>query len=129
MTARLDTDVLVDYLRGAAAAKTWLQGAGSEQFQVPGVVAMELVNGCRDAAELRRLTTFLDQFTLTWPDASENIRAYQLLRTYRLTTALSIPDCLIAAMAIARGMRLYTFNLKHYSQIAGLEVRQPYPRA
>ena len=129
MTALLDTDVLIDYLRGAAAAQAWLQAAGSEQFQVPGVVAMELVNGCRDAAELRRLTAFLDKFKLAWPDASENLRAYELLRTYRLTTALSIPDCLIAAMALARGMRLYTFNLKHYGQIAGLEARQPYPRA
>jgi predicted nucleic acid-binding protein len=39
----LDTDVLVDCLRGTAAAQSWLSRAAAETFQVPGVVAMELL--------------------------------------------------------------------------------------
>lgn len=128
MTALLDTDVLINFLRGDARAQTWLRAAGPEQFQVPGIAAMELVIGCRNADELKRLTTFLDKFSLAWPDSSETARAFQLLLTYRLTTGVGIPDCLIAAMALSRQARLYTFNLRHYQQIAGLEARQPYQR-
>lgn len=46
MTAFLDTDVLVDCLRGTAAAQTWLASVATDAFQVPGVVAMELLMGC-----------------------------------------------------------------------------------
>jgi predicted nucleic acid-binding protein len=42
---------------------------------------------------------------------------------------LSIPDCLIAAMALARSARLYTFNLKHFRIIEGLDVQSPYTRS
>jgi predicted nucleic acid-binding protein len=65
---------------------------------------------------------------LAWPDSNETARAYQLLLTYRLTIGVGIPDCLIAAMALSRQARLYTFNLRHYQQIAGLEAQQPYQR-
>jgi predicted nucleic acid-binding protein len=44
----LDTDVLIDCLRGMPAAKLWLASAAGEAFGVPGVVAMELLVGSRD---------------------------------------------------------------------------------
>jgi len=45
-----------------------------------------------------------------------------------LVGALNIPDCLIAATALSRNARLYTFNLKHFQVVPGLDVVQPYPR-
>lgn len=50
----VDTDVLVDCLRGTDAARQWLESSG-ETLGIPGVVAMELVVGCRNRAELQRL--------------------------------------------------------------------------
>ena len=57
----LDTDVLIECLRGTAAARSWLQQATTEPFEIPGVVAMELVMGCRDQADLERTRKFLVQ--------------------------------------------------------------------
>ena len=37
-------------------------------------------------------------------------------------------DCLIAAMALGRASRLYSFNLKHFQVLPGLDVQPPYPR-
>jgi len=54
MTVLLDTDVLIDCLRGTPAARVWLEQAESQAFQVPGVVAMELLMGCRNKVELER---------------------------------------------------------------------------
>ena len=125
----LDTDVLIECLRGTAAARTWLQQATSEPFQVPGVAAMELAMGCRDQADLERIQKFLGTFTIIWPEAAEFAQAYDLLITHRLTSGLSIPDCLIATMALNRGARLYTFNLKHFQVVHGLDVQQPYSRS
>lgn len=124
----VDTDVLVDCLRGSTSARTWLATMPSEAFGIPGVVAMELLMGCRNEADLQQVQKFLGAFNVVWPDSSEFARAYDLLAAHRLTSGLNIPDCLIAAMALGRGSRLYTFNLKHFQVVPGLDVQPPYPR-
>jgi predicted nucleic acid-binding protein len=124
----IDTDVLVECLRGSDAANTWLRSLRTETFAIPGVVAMELIVGCRNQAEVQRIRKFLSAFNVAWPDASESARAYDLLATHRLASGISIPDCLIAAMALARGVRLYTFNLKHFQGLSGLDAQPPYSR-
>ncbi len=124
----VDTDVLVDCLRGTDAAKQWIERASSEALAIPGVAAMELVIGCRHQAHLQQIQKFLGTFSVTWPDAADSARAYELLLTHRLTSGLGIPDCLIAAMALNRKALLCTFNSKHFGVIAGLDVQQPYTR-
>jgi hypothetical protein len=37
---------------------------------------------------------------------------YSLLLSLRLASGIGNPDCLIAAMALSRGARLYTFNCR-----------------
>ncbi len=90
---------------------------------------MELLIGCQNQADLQRVQRFLATFDVAWPTADEFAQAYALLATYRLTSGLNIPDCLIAAMSLARSTRLYTFNLKHFQVIAGLDVATPYTRS
>ena len=124
----LDSDVLIDCLRGIPAAKQWLAGLASEAFGVPGVVAMELLVGCRNQNEQRQVQKFITRFQVFWPDASEFARAYDLLADHRLSSGLGIPDCLIAATALSRNAILLTFNLKHFQVIGGLKVQEPYRR-
>jgi hypothetical protein len=124
----LDTDVLVDCLRGTIPAQVWLKQLGTQAFAVPAVAAMELVMGCHDRADLERIQRFLATFEVVWPEASEFAAAYQLLLTHRLSSGLNIPDCLIAATALTRRARLYTFNFKHFQVVAGLDVAHPYSR-
>lgn len=129
MPALLDTDVIVDCLRGLQAARQWLDENADEAFQVPGVDAMELVVGCRDRRELDECRRFLKSFDIAWTGAAEFARAFELLSTHRLASGIGIPDCVIAASALARPARLYSFNLRHFRVIPGLDVRQPYERA
>ncbi len=128
VSALLDTDVLIDILRGTPAAQAWLARSAATAFQIPGVVVMELVMGCRNQTELRRVQQFLGAFSVAWTEASEFAQAYDLLATYRLTSGLSIPDCLVAAMALTRSATLYTFNMRHFRVITGLDVQEPYTR-
>ena len=124
----IDTDVLVDCLRGTTAAHAWLEQLAEQPSAVPGVAAMELLMGCRDRADLERIQRFLATFEVIWPEASEFAAAYGLLLTHRLSSGLDIPDCLIAATALARSARLYTFNLRHFQVVPGLNVERPYSR-
>ena len=72
--------------------------------------------------------TCLLVFEVVWPEPSEFAAAFQLLLTHRLSSGLNIPDCLIAATALSRNARLYTFNLKHFQVVPELDVAQPYAR-
>lgn len=128
MTVCLDTDVLVDCLRGVPEARAWLNSLSREKFVVPGIVAMELLMGCRNQADIQRVQKFLKAFNIVWTESNEFSRAFDLLVRHRLASALSVPDCLIAAMALGRSLRLYTFNLKHYRIIEELDAREPYSR-
>ena len=124
----VDTDVLIECLRGSDAAKGWLTSLQKEAVGIPGVVAMELLMGCRSQPELDQTRKFLASFNVVFPDSSEFERGCQLLIALRLSSGLGIPDCLIAAMALSRGSRLYTFNMKHFRAVPGLDVQQPYSR-
>ena len=95
---------------------------------MPGIVAMELIVGCHDRIDLERTQAFIRYFDVLWPEAPEVEQAFDLLVAHRLQFGVSIPDCIIAAMALKRSAPLYTFNLKHYQMFAGLEVREPYIR-
>lgn len=90
---------------------------------------MALLVGCRNQVDLQQTRKFLNTFNVAWPEASEFAQAYELLASHRLASGISIPDCLIAAMAVSRGARLYTFNLKHFQVVSRLEVQQPYSRS
>lgn len=128
MSALVDTDVLIDILRGMPAAQTWLASISTMTFAIPGVVAMELVMGCRNQVDLRRVQRFLSTFSVVWTEPHEFAEAYDLLAVHRLTSNLSIPDCLIAAMALARSVPLYSFNVRHFRIVSGLDVQEPYTR-
>lgn len=94
----VDTDVVVDCLRGTAPSREWLQRTSTEALGLPGVVAMELLIGCWNREEIQYLQKFLNTFSIAWPDASEFARAYELLAEHRLTSGMGI-DLLVAPVA------------------------------
>ncbi len=124
----LDADVLIDCLRGLPSAERWLRESSDEVFGIPGIVAMELVVGCRDKTDLKRVQAFIRGFKVVWPEANDFRRAFDLLVACRLEFGVEAPDCIVAAIALERSIPLYTFNVKHFQSFAGLELVQPYAR-
>lgn len=120
----LDTDVVIDIFRGFPPAVTWVTNY-SGTIEIPGLVAMELLQGCPNKANQLQVEAALKQFAFRWPTAMDCQLAYQLLVQYRLSHGIGLIDCLIAATAIGLGQPLATFNLKHYSLIASLQTIQP----
>jgi predicted nucleic acid-binding protein len=72
----LDTDVMVDFLRGHAPAVAWLLGL-PPPIGLPGLVAMELVQGCSNLTEQQRVEKELQRFTWHWPTLGDCQLAYQ----------------------------------------------------
>jgi predicted nucleic acid-binding protein len=125
----LDTDIMIDVLRGYEPALDWLRGLADEPVGLPGLVAMELLQGCRDRAEQQIVQTRLRPYGLYWPTQADCARAYGDFAAYRLSHNLGILDALIAETVVGLGVSLATFNEKHYRAVTQLSLLQPYARA
>jgi hypothetical protein len=51
----LDSDVMIDILRGHLPAVAWLSGLGNTPVGLPGLVAMELLQGCQNLTQPQAL--------------------------------------------------------------------------
>jgi predicted nucleic acid-binding protein len=122
----IDTDILIDAARGRADAAAFLttqRSAGGLPISI--ISAMELVVGCRNAAELGQLQQFLQQVAIIPISPAISQAAYHLVESFFLSHGLLIPDALIAATALEEGLLLYTKNTRHFQMISALSVSRP----
>ena len=123
-----DTDVLIDVALEIDEAVNCLREAEQESgLAISVVTQMELLVGCRSKTELRKTERFLQRFQLLRLSESVSDLAVNLLRQYRLSHGLLIPDALIAATAIALNLPLVSKNQRDFRFIEGLKLL-PYPR-
>ena len=84
---------------------------------------MEVMVGCRNKNEFDVLDRFLSRFKIISLNPPIANKAIELLRRFRLSHGLLIPDALIAATAIVFNAALATRNKRDYVFIAGLNVQ------
>lgn len=123
----LDTDILIDIQRGNLAAVTWFQGL-QELPSIPGFVVMELVQDAYNLQQIRQALKLVAPLPVVWPTEADCHRALSDFTNYHLSHNLGLIDSLIAACAIGLSATLYTFNVKHYQVVPGLEIQKPYNR-
>jgi predicted nucleic acid-binding protein len=117
----VDSDVLIWNWRGQQAAATLL---AAEAFALSAVSYMELVQGMRNARELKKLQRDLRLWQVTLLPITEaiSIRATRLVEQHYLAHHLQLADALIAATALTHQLELVTSNTKHFQPIAGLQL-------
>jgi predicted nucleic acid-binding protein len=125
----LDSDVMIDLLRGYPPAVAWLETLDeAEELALPGFVVMELIQGCRNKEEQERLQRTVAPYGVVWPMPEDCDRALELFLQYHLSHSAGLLDVLIAQTALALEAPLYTFNQKHYQFLSELQTVQPYTR-
>lgn len=125
MTKRLllDTDVLIDFLRGQPQAVQLLEDTDCE-FHVSAVSVAELYVGVRDGQErevLDQLVGVLRTIEISTEIAQQ---AGLWRREYGKSHGTGILDALIAACADALQIPLATLNVKHFPMLPN--VSAPY---
>ncbi len=121
----LDTDIMVDLLRGYQLALGWLESL-DEVPGLPGYVVMELMDGCSNKQEMNTLLKHLEPFRIYWPTDADSNRALATFAHGRLSHNLGILDAIIGECAVGLGAILCTFNDKHFKAITKLTTKQPY---
>jgi len=127
-TVVLDTDILIDHLRGFTKAKIFL--ALFDEKSIGGVIStltvMELLSGKSASEEIKRikiekLLSLFKTVDVTFAIAE---KAGELRRKYSTNPI----DSIIAATAISNNLKLVTCNISHYQIIEGLTIWKPYDK-
>jgi predicted nucleic acid-binding protein len=120
---------MIDLLRQHAPALEWLDSLGDEEILLPGLVVMELIQGCRTKTDQRRLQRALAPYKVIWPMAEVCDEATRVFANLHLSHGLGVLDALIGQLAVSLNVPLVSFNQKHYGPIPGLHCIQPYSKA
>ncbi len=122
----IDTTILVDFLRGKKEAKAWLESFAEGELAISVITAAELLAGCRNRQEQRRLEAELEQYPLILTSDAISSTAWEWYRQYRLSDGVGFFDCLIGASAYQYGLTVCTLNDKHFRPLPDLTVEKPY---
>ncbi len=118
----VDTNILIDYLRGVKKAEDFVQRQGKTNLAISTVVAMELYQGCLNRREFATIRKELVGFNEIKLNKTVGEVALKLSEQFALSHTMGIPDTLIAATALVYDLELHTYNLKDFSFIAGIKV-------
>ncbi len=118
----LDTNILIDYLRGKQPAIEFINCTGKPCFAVNTVIVLELYNGCLNKAELAEIKSLLNGFNHLEINEVIAQAAMQIGHSFALSHSVTASDALIAATALVYNLELRTANLKDFRMIAGLKV-------
>ncbi len=125
----VDTDVLIDLLRGYPRAVLWFESLGDTPVLLCGLSALELLEGCRNRAETDRLLKLLARYRIVWPGPRDFDRVLADFAVARVDRRIGILDVLIGETAVGLGLPLHTFNVRHFRAIPGLHLVEPYARS
>ena len=115
----LDTDVLVDFLRGQSKAVAFIN-ARSDRIVLSSIVVAELYAGVRGDAEQEALEDFISLFRVV-PVNAEIAKAGGLYRReYGKSHGVGLSDAILAATAEAESADSKTLNVRHYPMLQGL---------
>ena len=117
----VDTDVIIDYLRGRTQAIDYLEGL-TNPLLISTITVAELYSGVREGKERVALDAFIATFRLAAVDAGITIQGGLHRRDYGQSHGVGLPDALIAPTAEVHGATLVTLNQKHFPMLASVVV-------
>ncbi|MBN1548505.1 MAG: type II toxin-antitoxin system VapC family toxin [Syntrophaceae bacterium] len=115
----VDTDVLVDFLRGHEKAIAFVNEF-SPRIILSVIVVAELYAGVKGNSELTVLENFISLFRIV-PLTAEIAKIGGLYkRDFGKSHGVGLADAVLAATADAETAELKTLNVKHYPMLSGL---------
>ena len=116
----VDTDVLVDFLRGHEQAVAFVNEFSSQIILSPIVVA-ELYAGVKGDAEQTILDNFISLFRVVSLTAEISKIGGLYKRDFGKSHGVGLADAILAATADAERADLRTLNVKHYPMLSRLK--------
>lgn len=129
ITAKLmiDSDVLIDYLRGHDHAIKYLGKVFNDSFCcISAITVAELYVGVREGKERTILDHFIEEFQVAEINEAIARQGGLYRREFGKSHGVGLADAMIAATAEAHDLKLITLNKKHYPMLKHIHV--PYQK-
>ena len=117
----LDTNILIEILKNNRQTIEELESLEAD-FAISSISAMELFYGAFNKDEVKKIEKFISIFHLFQVDETISARAMLLVKKFAKSHSLDIPDSLIAATALEKGLSLFTYNKKDFRFISKLHL-------
>ncbi|GAA3989615.1 type II toxin-antitoxin system VapC family toxin [Mucilaginibacter dorajii] len=122
-----DTDVIIDYFdacqnRHEETRVILEQTIGFQNILISSITKMELILGATNKVDLQKISKNLNRFSVLLINPEINLRAIDLVQSYRLSHGLALADAMIAATAIQTELKLFTYNNKDFKFISKLSL-------
>ena len=119
-----DTDVVIDYLNGIdpieRRVRDYIQ---SDSLQITAVSCFELLSGARKDKRGEKVRSFVAAISVISLDLESAARAAAVRQALDDGGfSIGMADCLIAGIALAHGLALFTRNRKHFERIEKLNL-------
>lgn len=122
----LDSDVLIDYLRGAGPGRDLVRALAHDVgYRVTAVTAFELALG-RSYRENPHPVHALISVPLLTLSRTAGLRSGALLASLRQRgEAIDVRDAMQAGICLEADAQLVTSNTSHFERISGLRISHP----
>jgi predicted nucleic acid-binding protein len=117
----LDTDVIIDYLRGLPAAVEFLESC-EDLLMISSMTVAELFAGVREGEERQVLDMFTRAFEIVPVDEEIARRGGLYRRDYQASHNTGLADGIIAATAERQKAQFVTLNASHYPMLANVKI-------
>ena len=117
-----DTDIFIEAFKNNTLATGSLRRIGFQNIALSAITLMELYFGALNKRELVRIKSRLQKLEIINLDQEITVAAIKMVERYAKSHGLHIPDALIAAIAICRGMQLLTYNVKDFKFVEGIRL-------
>ncbi len=121
----VDTDVLVDYLRGKGPGAELLARLGRGGYRVTAVSAFELALGAAHRLDPRPVQALLDAPTLALTPRGGLLGGETLARLRGEGRGIDVRVALQAGLCLDAELPLLTRNIRYFERIPGLRVLRP----
>jgi len=117
-----DTDIFIEAFKNNTLATGSLRRIGFQNIALSAISLMELYFGALNKRELAKIKSRLQKLEIINLDQKITETAINMIERYAKSHGLHIPDALIAATAICRGMQLLTYNVKDFKFVEGIRL-------
>jgi tRNA(fMet)-specific endonuclease VapC len=124
-----DTDVLIDYLAGAEPVRSQIRGyAEADRLQTSAVTCFELLSGAGEGKRGDAIRQLLAAIPVLPLDREAAASAAEVRRELDLSgQPIGMGDSLIAGIALAHGLPVFTRNTRHFERLANLKFIEVEP--
>jgi len=119
-----DSNVMIDWINHRQKAIDELSLIEAH-IAISIVTEYEIIAGAQNKIMQKRFEKLLNNYTIVLLDSDISFLGINLYKKYKLSHGLDMPDSLIAATAIELALPLFTYNIKDFQYIPGLQLYKP----